>query len=81
MPTESSLVWGELSQAILSKDWEKAREAKRTVEGRQRDLLHERESKGETWMPKHFLVSHSKEGGWDCSPIQKWVLEAPIITS
>ncbi|KAI4335375.1 hypothetical protein L6164_014024 [Bauhinia variegata] len=77
--TESTLVWSGLSQAIMKKDWEKAREAKKTVEERQRDLLRERESKGETWIPKHFVVSHSKEGGWECSPIQRWVPAAPII--
>ncbi|TKY54537.1 Oxysterol-binding protein-related protein 4B [Spatholobus suberectus] len=79
-PTETALVWGELSQAILSKDWEKAREAKKIAEERQRELQRERESKGETWVPKHFMVSFSKEEGWDSSPIQKWVPNAPIVT-
>ncbi|KAK7265227.1 hypothetical protein RJT34_32843 [Clitoria ternatea] len=79
-PTETAVVWGELNQAILNKDWEKAREAKRMVEERQRELLRERESKGETWIPKHFKVSYSKEQGWDCSPIQKKVPKAPIVT-
>ncbi|KAJ7979418.1 Oxysterol-binding protein [Quillaja saponaria] len=78
-PSESALVWSELSEGILSKDWEKAREAKKVVEEKQRDLLRERESRGETWAPKHFIVSHSKEGGWDCSPIQKCVPPAPIV--
>ncbi|KAG4990638.1 hypothetical protein JHK87_024095 [Glycine soja] len=78
--TESALIWSELSQAILSKDWEKAREAKKAVEERQRELLRERESKGETWVPKHFILSQSKEGIWDCSPIQKWVPASPIVT-
>ncbi|XP_061361671.1 oxysterol-binding protein-related protein 4B-like [Gastrolobium bilobum] len=79
-PTESALVWSELSQAILSKDWEKAIEAKKNVEERQRELLREKELKGETWVPKHFIVSHSKEEGWDCSPIQRWVPDAPMVT-
>ncbi|XP_061361963.1 oxysterol-binding protein-related protein 4C-like [Gastrolobium bilobum] len=78
-PTESAHVWSELSQAIMSKEWEKAREAKQAVEERQRELLRERESKGETWVPKHFMVSYSKEVGWDCSPIHKWVAVAPIV--
>lgn len=79
-PTESALVWGELSQAIISNDWEKAREAKKTVEETQRILQRERESKRETWIPKHFIVSQSNEDGWSCSPIQKWVPDAPIVT-
>ncbi|XP_041021984.1 oxysterol-binding protein-related protein 4B-like [Juglans microcarpa x Juglans regia] len=78
-PSESAMVWSDVSQSILSKDWEKAREAKKVVEEKQRELLRERDSRGETWIPKHFTVSHSKEGGWDCSPIQKWVPPAPIV--
>lgn len=78
-PTESAHVWSESNQAILSKNWEKARETKQAVEERQRELLRERESKGETWIPKHFMVSYSKEGGWECSPIHKLVSDAPIV--
>ncbi|XP_027338348.1 oxysterol-binding protein-related protein 4C-like [Abrus precatorius] len=79
-PTESALIWSELSQAIMSKDWVKARAAKKVVEERQREQLRERESKGETWIPKHFILSQSKEGVWDCLPIQKWVPASPIVT-
>ncbi|XP_020221774.1 oxysterol-binding protein-related protein 4C [Cajanus cajan] len=77
-PTESANVWGELSQAIMSQDWEKARDAKQKVEEKQRELVNERESKGETWISKHFVVSNNKEG-WECSPIHKSVPAAPII--
>ncbi|XP_027901915.1 oxysterol-binding protein-related protein 4C-like isoform X1 [Vigna unguiculata] len=76
-PTESAHVWGELSEAIVKKDWEKAREAKLEIEERQRKLLRERDSKGETWVSKHFVVSNNKEG-WECSPIHKTVPAAPI---
>lgn len=79
-PTETALVWGGLSQAIMSNDWEKAIEVKKIVEERQREFQRERESKGQNWVPKHFLVSYNKEEGWDCSPIQKWVPNAPIVT-
>lgn len=79
LPTESAHVWSELSEAILRKEWEKAREAKHAVEEKQRELMRERETKGETWSPKHFIVSYSKESGWDCVPTQKWVSAAPII--
>ncbi|KAI4335373.1 hypothetical protein L6164_014022 [Bauhinia variegata] len=77
--TESALVWSELSEAIMKKDWDKGREAKKFIEERQRELLREQQSMGETWIPKHFVASHSKEGGWECSPIQRWVPAAPII--
>ncbi|KAF6154120.1 hypothetical protein GIB67_014166 [Kingdonia uniflora] len=77
--TESAVVWGELSERILGKDWDKAREAKRAVEEKERELQRERRSNGETWVPKHFTVSYTKERGWECSPKQKWVPPAPIV--
>lgn len=76
--TESAVVWGEVSEAIVNKDWEKAREAKNSVEERQRRLRIERESKGQNWTPKHFTLSHTKEGGWECSPLHNWVPSAPL---
>ncbi|XP_047155520.1 oxysterol-binding protein-related protein 4A-like [Vigna umbellata] len=79
-PTETAHVWSELSEAILSKEWEKAKEAKKSIEERQRELRRERESKGENWVPKHFTVSYSKEKGWNCSPIENSVPNAPIIS-
>ncbi|XP_057467098.1 oxysterol-binding protein-related protein 4B-like [Actinidia eriantha] len=77
--SESSVVWAEVSQNILSKCWDKAREAKTAVEEKERELVRERETKGETWVPKHFTVSYSKETGWSCFPNQKLVPPAPIV--
>ncbi|GMN62073.1 hypothetical protein TIFTF001_031165 [Ficus carica] len=68
-----------VNEGILSKDWGKAREAKKAVEERQRELLRERKSRGETWVPKHFIVSCTNKDGWDCSPIEKIVPPAPIV--
>ncbi|KAK7329752.1 hypothetical protein VNO77_23929 [Canavalia gladiata] len=79
-PTESALVWSELSQAIMRKDWEKAKEAKKCVEEIQRKILRERDIEEKTWIPKNFRVSYSKDKKeWTCSPIYKWVPAAPII--
>ena len=57
------------------------KEAKQGVEERQRKMLIERETKGEHWTPKNFLVTYSNESGMECecSPINKWVPPAPII--
>lgn len=77
--SESAMVWSEVSHGILGKDWEKARKAKRNVEQMQRELQKERDSRGEKWLPKHFTVTHSKENGWDCSPIESQVPPAPIV--
>ncbi|KAL7224838.1 hypothetical protein ACSBR1_026176 [Camellia fascicularis] len=77
--SESSVVWAEVSKNILSKCWDKAREAKTAVEEKERELLRERMAKGEIWVPKHFTVSQSKESGWVCLPNQEWVPTAPIV--
>ncbi|KAJ6747205.1 OSBP(OXYSTEROL-BINDING PROTEIN)-RELATED PROTEIN 4C [Salix koriyanagi] len=76
-PTESAAVWNEVSSSILSKNWSKARDEKSSVEDNQRKLAKERNSKGETWVPKLFTVSYSKEDDWECSPIQERVPASP----
>ncbi|GMJ07145.1 OSBP(oxysterol binding protein)-related protein 4C [Hibiscus trionum] len=78
-PTESVAVWSEVSEAIMSQNWEKAKEEKNAVEENQRLVSREMGSEGKTWVPKHFSLSYSKEGGWECSPIQQWVPPAPIV--
>ncbi|XP_054820980.1 oxysterol-binding protein-related protein 4B-like isoform X2 [Prosopis cineraria] len=77
--TESAMVWGEVSEALMRKEWERATEAKRSVEETQRKLLKERESRRHHWTPKHFTLSLTKEGSWDCFPLHQWVPPAPII--
>ncbi|OAY46706.1 oxysterol-binding protein-related protein 4C [Manihot esculenta] len=79
LPSESAAVWSSVSEGILSKNWEKAREAKKSIEEKQRELVKDRNSKGQTWIPKYFNLSYTKECVWDCSPTQKWVPPAPIV--
>ncbi|EOA14321.1 hypothetical protein CARUB_v10027497mg [Capsella rubella] len=76
--SESGMVWSEVSEGIMRKDWEKAREAKRDVEERQRESLRKREAIGESWIPKHFSVARAGKD-WDCVPLQPRVPRAPII--
>ncbi|KAM7477770.1 hypothetical protein LguiA_025983 [Lonicera macranthoides] len=77
--SESAIVWGEVSRGILTKSWEKASEAKTSIEETERELVRQRKSKGENWIPKHFTLSYTKDTGWECLPIQTWVPPAPII--
>ncbi|VVB11514.1 unnamed protein product [Arabis nemorensis] len=78
METESAMVWSEVSEGILKKDWETAGEAKRVIEEKQRDSLKQRGASGESWVPKHFSVV--KDGkDWDCSPRQPTVPPAPLV--
>ncbi|GAA0174054.1 transfer/carrier protein [Lithospermum erythrorhizon] len=55
-PMESTVIWSEVSQAIISRSWDKAREAKTAVEEKQRELARKRKSMGESWTPKHFTA-------------------------
>lgn len=79
--TESAVVWAEVSKAILKGDWDKAREAKRSVEERERKLRRERKARGEAWAPKHFRVAISKDGDWECWPLEQTVQPASITVS
>ncbi|KAH9306840.1 hypothetical protein KI387_011244, partial [Taxus chinensis] len=75
-PSESALVWSEVSEGILQGDWNRAAEAKRRVEEEQRNLRKQRENEGGTWSPKHFI---RKGDGWDYLHTPRFVPYAPII--
>ncbi|XP_028774089.1 oxysterol-binding protein-related protein 4B isoform X2 [Neltuma alba] len=79
--TEAASVWSDVSEALMRKEWDKASEAKRCIENAERKLLRERESSGQIWTPKHFTVSRTEQGTWDCRPLHQWVPSAPIIAS
>ncbi|XP_021852547.1 oxysterol-binding protein-related protein 4C isoform X2 [Spinacia oleracea] len=76
--SESAAVWAEVSKGIISKEWDKAREAKRAVEEKERELHKQRKSIGEIWVPKHFDLCYTLEDGWDCIPKQNTIPPAPI---
>ncbi|KAI3847069.1 hypothetical protein MKW92_041576 [Papaver armeniacum] len=80
--SESAVVWSEVSQSILNKDWAKAGEAKQEIREKQRELVKERKSKGEDWVPKYFNLSkanYSEEEVYECLPKLKLVPPAPIV--
>ncbi|CAI0553312.1 unnamed protein product [Linum tenue] len=81
LPSESALVWSEVSRGILSRDWEKAKEAKRAVEEKQRDMAKARRSRGEVWVPKYFTPSSNggDDDPYEYSPIETLVPPAPIV--
>ncbi|XP_023156160.1 oxysterol-binding protein-related protein 4C-like isoform X1 [Zea mays] len=77
--SESAVVWAEVSAAILNKDWEAARQAKRRVEETARRLAKERNERGEVWTPSHFSLWQNKHGDWECWPLEDSVPPAPIV--
>ncbi|KAI3814745.1 hypothetical protein L1987_14389 [Smallanthus sonchifolius] len=80
--SESAVIWAKVNEGILSKSWDKANEAKTSTEEKERELVRSRKLKGETWVPKHFVLSGSKETGewvWEVKPKNVKVTAAPIV--
>lgn len=72
--TESAVVWSEVSESIMRGDWNKAREAKRCVEEKQR-------KEGAQWQAKYFTISssHRDSGEWVYLYRPQCIPPAPII--
>ncbi|KAI3715271.1 hypothetical protein L6452_22246 [Arctium lappa] len=83
--SESAVLWGKVNEGILNKFWDKAKDAKTTIEDRERELVRNRKSKGEAWVPNHFVLSNCKketgesEWEWEVKPKHTKVPPAPII--
>nr|XP_043626619.1 oxysterol-binding protein-related protein 4C [Erigeron canadensis] len=80
--SESAVVWAKVNEGIMNKSWDKANDAKTAIEEKERKLARIRRSKGETWVPKHFVLSNCKETGewdWEVTPKNIKVPPAPIV--
>ncbi|KAI3775279.1 hypothetical protein L1987_49850 [Smallanthus sonchifolius] len=78
--SESAVTWAKVNEGILNKKWDKANDAKIAVEKKEREMARNRKLKGETWVPKHFILSGCKEtGDWEVKPINLKLPPAPII--
>jgi oxysterol-binding protein-related protein 9/10/11 len=62
LPHESLQLWGEVTKAILSKQYSRATTVKQELEEAQREKAREREKKGETWKPVFFEQATDKAG-------------------
>ncbi|KAI7744086.1 hypothetical protein M8C21_029008 [Ambrosia artemisiifolia] len=80
--SESAVIWAKVNENILSKSWDKANDAKRVIEEKERELARSRMLKGETWVPKHFVLSSYKVNGelvWEVEPKNIKLTAAPIV--
>ena len=81
--SESAVLWAKVNEGILNKSWDKAKDAKTAIEDKERELVRNRISKGEAWVPKHFVLSNSKEETgeleWEVKPKHAKVPPAPMI--
>ncbi|KAK4111635.1 hypothetical protein N656DRAFT_145299 [Canariomyces notabilis] len=62
LPNESLTLWGEVTKAILAKQYSRATAVKQELEEAQREKAREREKKGETWKPVFFEQATDKAG-------------------
>ncbi|AEO59907.1 hypothetical protein MYCTH_2308567 [Thermothelomyces thermophilus ATCC 42464] len=62
LPHESLQLWGEVTKAILAKQFSRATTLKQELEEAQREKARERERKGETWKPVFFEQATDKAG-------------------
>lgn len=78
--SESAVIWGKINENILNKSWDKANGAKTATEEKERELVRRRKSKGEAWVPKHFVLSDCRESGeWEVKPKNINIPPAPIV--
>ncbi|KAK1414080.1 hypothetical protein QVD17_29819 [Tagetes erecta] len=80
--SESAIIWAKVNKCILSNAWDKANDAKTAIEEKERELVTNRKLKDEHWVPKHFVLSSSKEAGelvWEVKPKNIKVSAAPIV--
>lgn len=62
LPNESLRMWGDVTKAILSKQFSRATTVKQELEEAQREKARERENSGETWKPVFFEQVTDKGG-------------------
>ena len=60
MPNESQRLWLKVTEGIMSRDMNKATEAKSAIEDGQREDAQEREKQGIMWKPKFFALHNDR---------------------
>ena len=56
LPLESRIVWKEVTNLILAKEYSKATKLKQGIEARQRKDAAARKERNEDWVPKYFVT-------------------------
>ena len=62
LPNESRRFWGDITEAILAKQYSLATRLKQELEERQREKAAKRKARGETWTPRFFVHPFSPSG-------------------
>jgi len=89
-PNESRRLWAGLTEAIISKDMERATVAKTAVEDAQREQRKQREDTGEVYMPRFFekvdgrwvpKIKLPKDRQEATLAVQEWIFPSTISSS
>lgn len=75
LPNESRKFWGEVTQAIIGKEFAQATKLKRELEERQRAKATERKAKEESWSPRFFTAAVTPAGRPDLTEEGKLALK------
>eukprot|EP00897_Mesotaenium_endlicherianum_P010814 jgi/Mesen1/9761/ME000007S09816 len=79
LPTESLVVWGKLTKALLDDNWGAARHAKSEVEEWQREVRRARQAAGAPqWQPKYFTPTAGGDYVFSSSDIPEFRQPAPV---
>ena len=62
LPNESRRFWGNVTQAILNRQYSEATKRKQEVEERQREKAAQRKAQNEEWQPRFFTGSVTPVG-------------------
>jgi len=62
LPNESQRFWGDVTRAILDKEFGKATSAKQELEERQRQKAADRKARNAEWQPRFFTEAMSSSG-------------------
>ena len=75
LPNESRRFWGNVTQAILNKQYSEATKRKQEVEERQREKAAQRKAQNEEWQPRFFTGSVTPVGKPDLTNDGKFALQ------
>jgi len=76
-PKESVVIWSDLTESVMNKQWDNARDAKRNVEEAERNVRKARLVERSIWSPKYFVAAG--DGNWVWKEEGQPVPHAPLV--
>ena len=77
--SESVVVWKEVMQALVMRDWTRVKAVKHEIEEKQRVLENIRRKEGKQWVPKYFVEGVGSDGWHWWGGQGKHVPQSPLV--